>query len=410
MGSGRDVHRTGMSEAASARPVVLVFLRCYLPGYKSGGPVRTIANLVEALGDELDFRIVTCDRDATDTRPYPQIDAASGWQRIGKAKVLYLAPRQRGLSRIARILRETPHETLYLNSFFDPDFTVKPLLARRFGRAPKSRCVVAPRGEFAQGALALKPARKKAFLALVGAFGLYRDLEWQASTASEATDIRRTLGPLACNVRIATNLPEIAAPRTTLARPALTRPILASDPLRVVFLSRISPMKNLDFALEVLRRVRMPVRFDIYGPVRDEVYWARCKRLIRKLPRHVQASHHGSVEHERVRSVLAGYDLFFLPTLGENYGHAILEAFTAGVPVLISDATPWRDLEEIGIGWDLPLGNADLFAGRIDHVARLPAAVKMQMRVRAVAFAESGGTDAAALEANRKLFTCLSQP
>jgi hypothetical protein len=32
--------------------------------------VATIANLVDTLGDEIDFRIVTRDRDCGDTKPY----------------------------------------------------------------------------------------------------------------------------------------------------------------------------------------------------------------------------------------------------------------------------------------------------------------------------------------------------
>ena len=51
---------------------------------------------------------------------------------------------------------------------------------------------------------------------------------------------------------------------------------------------------------------------------------------------------------------LARADAFALATQGENYGVAILEAFDAGLPVLISDTTPWRGLQETGCGWDLP--------------------------------------------------------
>ena len=58
---------------------------------------------------------------------------------------------------------------------------------------------------------------------------------------------------------------------------------------------------------------------------------------------------------------IAKNHLFFLPTLGENFGHIILEAFCAGCPVLISDQTPWRDLEEKGVGWNLPLDQPELF-------------------------------------------------
>ena len=70
------------------RPVVLVLTSHYLPGYKAGGPIRTIRNLVAALGDEFDFRIVTSDHDFGERRTFPSI-ATGGWNRVEAASVFY---------------------------------------------------------------------------------------------------------------------------------------------------------------------------------------------------------------------------------------------------------------------------------------------------------------------------------
>ena len=53
--------------------------------------------------------------------------------------------------------------------------------------------------------------------------------------------------------------------------------------------------------------------------------------------------------------MLGKHHVFLFPTLGENFGQVILEAMTAGCAILISDATPWRGLQEKGYGWELPL-------------------------------------------------------
>ena len=387
-----------MGRLGASRPTVLAFVRYYLPGYKSGGPIRTIANMVAVLGDEIDFRIVTSDRDATDTRPYAHLAGQEGWQDVGKAKVLYLPPSQKNLRNMSRIIHQTAHDTLYLNSFFDPVFTLKPLLARRLGLAPASRCVIAPRGEFSPGALKLKAAKKRSFLAISRVSGLYRNLIWQASSGHEANDIRRVMGAIVADVRAAGDLPDPTAPSSMLADH------IDNGTLRIVFLSRISPMKNLGFTLEILRQVKVPVTFDIYGPIRDEDYWTNCCSLLDLLPAHVKATYHGPVEHARVASILAGYDLFLLPTLGENFGHIILEALAVGTPVLIADTTPWRDLAETGVGWDLPLTDAKAFADKIELLARLSGREQSEMRQRALTFAESRRNDAATVEANRSLF------
>jgi len=392
------------TRVAARKPVVLAFLHYYLPGYKSGGPIRTIANLVDTLGDEFDFRIVTSDRDATDTEPYPELLPAGQWARVGKAEVLYLPPERKGLRAITGILRDTQHDTLYLNSFFDPVFTMRPLLARRLDLAPKRRCVIAPRGEFSPGALRLKARKKRAYLAVSRTLGLYRGLVWQASSEHEAEDIRRVMGSIAPDVRVAVDLPARADPEAIPTHP----PRGEGEPLRVVFLSRISPMKNLEFAIEVLRKVQNPVTFDIYGPVREMDYWEHCQKLLAGLPPHVTASYRGGVEHDQVPSVLSRYDLFILPTRGENYGHVIYEALAVGTPVLIADTTPWRGLADSGAGWDLSLEKPEAFSERIDHMARLSPSQLSEMRARVSAFLQCYLTGSEMIEANRQLF--VSQP
>src|SRR5690606_1094671 len=117
------------------------------------------------------------------------------------------------------------------------------------------------------------------------------------------------------------------------------------------FLSRLSRKKNLDFAIKVLSCVRRDVHFHVYGPTpraEDVDYLSRCEELARNLPANVQYQYCGDVKNENVVRVLAGYDLFCLPTWGGNYGHVIREALTAGLAVVISDRTPWRGLEQLG--------------------------------------------------------------
>ena len=70
-----------------ARPSVLVLLGTYLPGYKAGGALRSIENLVAAFGGEFHFRVVTLDRDLGDKLQFPGI-VVNRWARVGHADVL----------------------------------------------------------------------------------------------------------------------------------------------------------------------------------------------------------------------------------------------------------------------------------------------------------------------------------
>lgn len=383
--------------AICAKPRILLPLSHYLPGFRAGGPVRSIANLVDHLADAFDFHILTADRDLGDTTAYADVEA-DRWVTVGRAQVRYLPPAQQAPLALARLIRETPHDLLYLNSFFGQRFSIAPLVARRLGLIPARPTVLAPRGEFSAGALALKGAKKRAYLRASRAAGLLSGLRWQASTAFEAGDIRAVIGPhaevaLACDLagRLDETVP-VHVPRTP------------GEPLRILFLGRISPMKNLDFALRVLAQLRCPARFAIYGPPEDEAYRARCVQIAAAMPAHVTVDWKGPVPPEGVEGLMARHDLFFLPTRGENFGHVIAESLAAGTPVLLADTTPWRGLAAAGVGDDLPLDAPAAFAARIEALADEPAEAALARRARAAAYARRRQGEDTDVADSRNLF------
>ena len=380
-----------------SRPIILTFIHYYLPGYKSGGPVRTIANMVEALGDEYEFRIVTSDRDFLDVAPYDGI-TSDAWMCVRKAWVYYVSPERHRLFAWARLIRETPHDVLYLNSLFDPVYTLLPLLGRRLAGSERKPVVVAPRGEFSTGALGLKRWKKRPFLAVAKIAGLYRNVLWHASTEDEAQLIRRQFG--AARIMIASDLPPMSGQQQTSYEA-----IDASGPLRIVFLSRISRKKNLDYALRVLAKTPVRIQFDIWGTLEDHDYWKKCQGQIQSLPENVVTRYRGVADHSEVNKILAGYDLFFFPTRGENYGHVIAEAVSAGTPVLLSDQTSWRNLHNEGVGWDLPLENGEAaFLEAIEEALHKVRLERVAWRQRVVDFATDQLNNPSILVANRALF------
>ncbi len=386
------------------KPIILTSIPWYLPGFKAGGPVQTVANMVSLLSDEFDFRIVTADRDFKDKESYSNV-VVDGWNQVGKAKVFYCSPHNQSLLFWVRLLREIPHDVLYLNSFFDPVFTQLPLLARLLRLVPKRPTILAPRGSLARGALALKAWKKKPYLGIVNTVSLYKDITWQASSVYEAEDVRRAMGEIAKRIVLAIVLaPDMPGAAASMSDFEDQNDRCQHDPLRVCFLSRICEMKNLDYALRVLAKVKTPLRFDIYGVAEDAAYWQHCQQLIHDLPKHVVVQYHGRIAHDKVLDTLSGYDLFFLPTRGENYGHVIFEALAAGLPVLISDKTPWRNLEAQGVGWDLPLEAEEGFCAVIEAQTALNKAARVEQRLRARKYARNAAEDDQVLKDNIALF------
>lgn len=370
---------------------VLLYTAFYKPGYKGGGPIKTVSNLIEATGDEVSYHVVTSDRDLGDKRPYPGLDLDK-WCSQGKASVFYRSKTVVGRLRSLLFCLNSRYCIVYLNSFFDPFFSVIPLvLSRVCGR----RVIVGPRGEFSLGAFSIKSTKKRLFVALFKFFWLHRGVVFQASTEHEAADIKRVLGE---HVHVF-----IAEDISVLERPDAIG-VKKLNVLKLVFISRISKMKNLLFGLEILQNVKVDVIFDIFGPIEDDAYWRGCQEVISGLPENVKVRHCGELRPDEVLNQFSRYDLFFFPTRGENYGHVIAEAFCAGLPVLISDETPWRNLESEGIGWDLSLSDPQQFIAALESVARMGSDDYREFRERVLDWAERRFSGSAAVNANLEMF------
>jgi glycosyltransferase involved in cell wall biosynthesis len=340
----------------SRKPRILVLASHYLPGYKAGGPIRSVSGMVESLGDEFDFRVLTSDRDLGDTEPYPGI-VGGAWTSVGKAQVMYLPRTLMCPASLSQILRETPYDIAYLGGGFDPLFVLPFLLLRRLGLARKWPVVLAPQGVFSEGALHIKAFKKQLFLAAASQIGLYDSLIWHVTSEFEKRDVRRALR-LHSRERFIFVRPNIVA---ASHNPPPLRRSRSSGQLQVVFLSRISPKKNLDGALRILQGVDVPLAFHIYGPAEDDAYWRLCEHEMQKLPPNVLATYHGPIAHADVAAMMQSHDLFFLPTHGENFGHVIIEALREGCPALIANNTAFRNLESQNAGWDLPLDDVEGF-------------------------------------------------
>jgi len=341
---------------------IVTFLRYYLPGSSGAGPMHSISNMAECLGDDFDFKIITSDRGGEDLVPYLEFESGS-WHRIGNANVYYLSPEMRYPPHIRRLLLCLNYDIIYLNSLFSPVFTTQILFLHKLGLIPKRPIVLAPRGELSAGALRLHPARKHLYLSMMQRLGLLDGITWQASSHYEAADIVREAGCVAHTgkIRVASDL--ILAPKSAIA---FTRTPKVTGELRMIFLGRIARNKNLDGALRMLRGLGSGrVLLRIYGPIEDPAYWEECRAIMNSLPRNVEVTYQGEVHHSRVHQVLSDYDLLLFPSHGENFGYVIGEALLSGCPVLTSDQTPWRDLERKGAGWALPLSCPAEFTRRL---------------------------------------------
>ncbi|MBB4200289.1 hypothetical protein CCR94_08350 [Rhodoblastus sphagnicola] len=371
---------------------VLILMGGYWPGHEATGPNQSLRQMCQAMCGTHEFLVLARDRPFGAAAP----SAPSGsWIDQGFAKVRYTPVSATGPRDLRQVLRTTPSDVVWMNGFHDREFTLPTLLMRRLGLVPRAPAILSARGELAVGALGLKSPRKTAYQAVARGLRLLRDVWLHAASEEEAADISAR-APAARGVFLARNV-------RRLVDPPLSRQLDAApdDPLRIVVVGRIARVKNIDFAIRTLAHVKRAVALEIVGPVEETDYWRSCQSLIAQLPPHVRVRLVGAIPNAEIPERVAAADLFFSPTLGENFGHAIFEALSCAVPALISNRTPWKGLEAKTAGWDLPLGDPRLFAERIDALARLPATERLKWRAGARRVAERfvSGSDAVAATA-----------
>ncbi len=376
---------------------VLLFTDWFLPGFKGGGPIQTIAGMIENLSEDIDFYVVTRDRDLGSILPYPDIESEV-WNKFGQAKIYYWQPTLRAKLKILNSIKKINYEIIYLNGVFSFASTVFPLFCCWIGLVKRAQIVIAPRGELSEGALGFKPLKKRMYLAVAKCVGLYAGVLWHASSEFEKEEILVNFGDSLRGIVVAPNL----SPKYVVRNDRLHEK--TPGIVKLVTLSRISRKKNIHYALKLLAKVKGEVKYYIYGPREDKEYWAKCMVLIRNLPSNILVYYMGEIPHENVNNELSQYDYFIFPTLGENYGHVIREAMMAGLPVIISNKTPWRDLENKSVGWDLPLEKSELFVEIIDRCIQINDAEYQKSSKKAKRYSIEMSNHADSISANQSLF------
>jgi len=341
------------------KPIILIFCNYYLPGYKSGGGMRSIVNMVARFKNQFDFRVITFDHDG-DGKPYTTVNI-NHWNEIEGTQVYYLSKDKIKISKLRRLIEKVQPDSIYLNSVFSV-MSIFVLTLRKLKLIPPIGIILAPEGELSEGALKLKAIKKKAFTKFAKSSGLYRDLIWKTTAEPEKKEAESFKGR-GGKIFIAPNLP---ARNFLDGYQQELKPKKNVGEAKMIFLSRFMRKKNFKWLMDNLKNIEGKLKIDIIGPIEDEIYWNETQQSINNLPSNIEVEYKGHIENKMVQQKLLEYHFFVLPTLGENFGHVFVEALAAGCPLLISNRTPWLNLEEQGIGWDIPLEKPEKWQEKIN--------------------------------------------
>jgi len=341
------------------KPKILIFIDWYKPGFKAGGPIRSISNLVSQLNTDYEFYIVTRNTDYLETIPYSNIKS-NEWNDIDNAKVFYLPSENQNKTTIKKLIQEVNPNIIYCNSLYSPKFTLTPI---RIAKQLNIKTVLAVRGMLSAGSLGVKSHKKKVFLTVIKAFGLFNKTIFHATSENENSDILRTFKNKT-NIIVAQNLPE----KKELSFQEKKKEV---GTLKMIFVGRVAPEKNTLFAIQALTKCTQKIELDIYGPIYSQEYFNECEKAINQLDNNIVVNYKGVLKHELLGETLNNYHVLYLPSTGENFGHSIIEGMMYSCIPVISNKTPWQDLENKNIGFDIDLSQPNQFSETIDNLAEM---------------------------------------
>lgn len=338
---------------------VLIFYDYFDPAYKAGGPIRSLVNLVALMDEEISIHILTTNQDHD--KSILSVEPDRWIQYRNFAKVMYLSKLNRGYATIKKVISEVDPETVYLNGMYSLSFMIFPLW--RLRKLNHVKVVIAPRGMLQQESLAIKPVKKKIYLSILKKLLLRRDVYWHVTTAQEKLHLQSFISD-AKFIRVIGNVPNY---QINVEPDAKTLP----DTKVFGTVALISPMKNIHLILDSLANITFALTYKLYGPIKDQKYWNACLHSIKNLPPSIKFIYGGEIKPDSVSEVISSFDFYIQPSKSENFGHSIFEAFNHGIPVIISDQTPWKSLQKKRAGWDVDLKDSQSLENAISDAAQL---------------------------------------
>ncbi|WP_133149779.1 glycosyltransferase [Shewanella sp. 10N.286.52.C2] len=316
---------------------ILLVCDYFYPAYKAGGPIKSISNILALFSGLYKFDVFTSSYDIDGTK----LNVGGNNAFIGSdykgCDVCYFD----GLIKMARFIlfKHLSYDIVYLNSFFSFQYSILYQVFVKLSIIKSNKIIIAPRGELTKGAMDLKSFKKQLFISLYRLLCLKNNVKFQFTSKEEYLDAVEVLGSIDYCI-----IPNIAEkPEEFIVKDK------KNNCLHVVFLSRISKKKNLLSLCESISLIDTnEILFTIAGNVEDEPYWESCKKVLGNCSNNVTVDYVGPLDKNQVKSLLRKTHLFCLPTLNENYGHAIVEALSYSNLVLISDQTPWCDVVNYG--------------------------------------------------------------
>jgi glycosyltransferase involved in cell wall biosynthesis len=323
---------------------ILIFYDHFYPAWKAGGPVQSLVNLARQLYHDYELYVVCKPHEMNERSTLPGITVNKWTDWEGKAKVYYRDYAGANHFQLKELIASVNPDAIFINGLFSLHFNIRPLQYAVAYCKQHSNCklILSARGMLHPGALSQKSLKKKIFLNFFKMAGWHKAAHWHATDEQELHYIKQQFGTNV-NVLVAGNFPDLL--------PVASMPQKKANELILGTIALISAMKNHLAVLQALQKSSAIIQWHIYGPVKDAAYWKECEALIAKLPSTVKVIYHGELSPTDKTKAMEQFQVFIMPSKSENFGHALLEALSAGKPVITTNTTPFKQLHDFKAGY-----------------------------------------------------------
>lgn len=327
---------------------VLILYEYFYPGFRAGGPVQSLTNLIIALQYQFRFYVSTTAFDLTATKPYENCNT-NCWQNIlinnnTPVNVWYAKNKKPGFFNLYTSIKKANPQFIFINGLYTQHFLF-PLLYKKLGLLKNTQIILSPRGMLQQGSIQIKSTKKQWFIKAINFLNLLKNVTYHATTQEEADDVKKYFKANATTT-IVGNIPKKPIEKINSIQKQKGK-------LRLISVSLINPVKNIHVLISALNKMDAQIELDIYGPLRDEIYWKECETTMQEVPYNISINYKGELQPKLVQSTIQQYHVFVSLTKGENFGHALYESLSVGRPIITSFFTPWNNLHYNKAGYNV---------------------------------------------------------
>ena len=359
----------------SKKKRILISSRFFLPGYKAGGPIKSLKTFIERHKKNKTFLIISSDRDHK-SDAYKNIRFNKILKRKNY-KIIYLAKYKQNFFSYYKIIKNLNPSVIILNSFFDLNFSIKINLINNLFF--KKKVTIFSRGELLKDAINIKKIKKKLFILLAQKFNFYNKVKFLTSSTHEKKNIKFLFKinkvkffPIPLNKIKSINLHKLNYNRKNF---------------KILFVSRILKNKNLLFCLKILNNIKFNYVFNVVGPIEDSKYWNKC--LVYAKENKINLKYLGSLTNEKIPLLMKNSNCFLFPSEFESFGHVIFESLSNGLPVITSSNTNWHNLKLNNCGGSFELKNIHHFINELIYLNSCSKKVYSKIRRNAYKYSQN---------------------